>query len=276
MGSGSPTVILEAGLGGYAFDWRSVQPDVAKFTRVCAYDRAGSGKSPPGPVPRDTRAQVSDLEKLLKAAAVRPLYVLVGHSMGGYNVQLFASRHIEDVVGIVFVDSSTPNQLPCLYASLPAIEESDKRSLVRVKACADPARDAETAENCTRAAPEDFPPELAKAFATTQGLSVNQAFASEVESFMERDSAQVLAENRDLGSMPLIVLTRTELSTNMSKADAELEWKLWNQTHEKLAALSKTGVNRPVPGAGHYIHLDKPEAVIEAIRGVVTEARKRR
>lgn len=274
MGSGSPTVILEAGLGGWAYDWWAVQGSVAKRTRVCAYDRAGMGMSPIGPFPRDTKAQVADLEALLAAAKVRPPYVLVGHSMGAYNVRVFASRHPYDVAGIVFVDPATENQLPILYTALPTLAESDQRSLSRVRACANPHRSAETAKDCARAAPEDFSPELANAFGRTQGLSASETFGSEVEAFMSSDSQQVIAESRPFRKMPLMVLTRTELSSNMTKEDAQVEWKLWNEMHAKLAKLSTVGINRPVPGSGHYIQLDKPEAVVAAISEVVASAKR--
>ena len=274
IGSGSPTVILESGLGGYAFDWWAVQGGIASFTRVCAYDRAGMGMSPPGPFPRDTNAHVADLEALLKAAELRPPYVLVGHSMGAYTVRVFASRHRRDVAGIVFVDPSIENQLAEIYAALPNIAESDNRSRSRIAACADPARTAEIAEDCARATPNGFTPALADAFARTQGLASSQAFESEAQSFTTRDSPEVIAASRHLGTMPMIVLTRTELSTNMTKDQAELEWKLWNGMHDRLAKLSSIGVNRPVPGAGHYIQLDKPDAVIRAVSEVVATERR--
>jgi len=276
IGSGKPTLILESGLGGYAFDWWKVQGEIAKSSRVCAYDRAGMGMSPSGPFPRDTNAQVSDLEALLKAAKVRPPYVLVGHSMGAYTVRLFASRHRRDVAGIVFVDPATENQLAEFYAALPNIAKSDKASMSRIAACADPARTAEVAENCARTAPKEFTPALAHAFDRTQGLAASQTFQSEVDSFTKLDSSEVVAASRHLGATPIIVLTRTELSTNMTPAEAQLEWKIWNRQHDRLAKLSSNGINRAVPGAGHYIQLDRPDAVIKAVKEVLAKARERR
>ena len=275
VGSGSPTVILEAGLGGWAYDWWAVQGSVATMTRVCSYDRAGMGMSPPGPFPRDTKAQTADLEAVLAAAKVPPPYVLVGHSMGAYNVRVFAKRHRRDVAGVLFVDPSTENQLSALYAALPDMAESDKRSVSRIRACADVRRSAEIARDCARSAPSDFPPALAEAFAKTQRLTASQTFKSEVENFMTANSRQVRAESRSFGDMPLIVLTRTELSTNMPEEQARLELKLWNAMHARLARLSTQGVHRPVPGAGHYIQLDKPETVVAAIAEVVASARRR-
>ena len=275
MGRGSPTVVLESGLTESAYSWWAVQGRIARLTRVCAYDRAGMGKSPVGPFPRDTRAQVADLEALLKAAKLRPPYLLVGHSAGGYNVRLFASRHLHEVAGIVFVESSVENQLEN-EKLLPAVAENDARSLRRVKACADPARTAEIAGYCTRKAPDGFPPDLAKAYVATFGLPYSQSVWSEADSFMNRDSPEIIAESRPFGRLPLIVLTRGNLSSDLPRDQAELEWKLWNGLHDKLASLSTIGINRKVEGSGHYIQIDKPEAVISAVEEVLAKSGKQR
>lgn len=276
MGSGSPTVMLESGLAESAYSWWKVQGRIAKLTRVCAYDRAGLGRSPPGPFPRDTRAQVADFEALLAAAKLKPPYVYVGHSMGGYTARVFVSRHLRDVAGVVLVDPATENQIPLFEKAIPAIAENDARQTRRARACADPARTAEIAGYCTRKAPEDFPPALAEAFKATSSLSTSQTILSEAESFMKTDSQQVVAESRRFGSIPFIVLTRGALSSDMPKDQAELEWKLWNQTHDKLAKLSTHGSNRVIAESGHYIQIDKPDAVIAAVTEVVNLARKHR
>jgi pimeloyl-ACP methyl ester carboxylesterase len=105
--SASPTVILEAGSFGLAADWAEVQKRLTvQGVRSCAYDRAGMGFSDPGPQPRDGVAIVSDLEKLLKAADVPGPYVLVGHSMAGLHVRLFAVRNPQPVAGLVLVDAA--------------------------------------------------------------------------------------------------------------------------------------------------------------------------
>ena len=276
VGAGSPIVILEAGLGGDAYDWRAVHYNMAKLTRVCAYDRAGLGRSSPGPLPRDTKSEVSDLEALVGAARIRAPYVLVGHSMGGYNVRLFASRHPNDIAGMVLVDPSVENQIPVLEAAVPAIAENDRKSFAFVRACTDPRPATEIAERCARAAPKSFPPDLAAAYVLAHGPAFFQSFRSEVESFLALDSEEVAAEARPLGSTPFIVLTRGERSSDMPADQAATEWNLWNQMHNDLAKLSTVGVNRVVPGANHYIQLDKPDAVVEAVEEVVTTTRQRK
>ncbi|HEY3741892.1 MAG TPA: alpha/beta hydrolase [Bryobacteraceae bacterium] len=110
QGSGSPIVILESGLGVPSTVWARVLDGVKPLTRVCTYDRAGYGYSDAGPMPRTTDAIVGDLEKLLPAAGENGPYLLVGHSFGGFTIRVFTARHRSDVAGMIFVDSSHPEQ----------------------------------------------------------------------------------------------------------------------------------------------------------------------
>jgi pimeloyl-ACP methyl ester carboxylesterase len=105
----TPTVLLEAGAFGFSADWAVVQQKLADLgIRSLAYDRAGMGRSDPGPAPRDGHTVLGDLERLLTAAGEAPPYILVGHSMAGLRVQLFSARHPDWVRGVVLVDAGTP------------------------------------------------------------------------------------------------------------------------------------------------------------------------
>jgi pimeloyl-ACP methyl ester carboxylesterase len=120
-GSGSPTVVLEAGMGGGAAGWGSVLPSIAERTRVCAYDRAGLGRSEPRG--RHSAADVAmDLKALLDAAGERPPFLVVGHSLGGVYGRIFADRQQDDVVGIVLVDAFNPD----LWGRLVEVMPPDK------------------------------------------------------------------------------------------------------------------------------------------------------
>lgn len=103
---GGPTVVMDAGLGGGLLDWQTVQPKVAEFARVCSYDRSGVGWSESGPNPRTSPRIVEELHVLLKNAGVEGPYVLVGHSFGGANAQLYADEYPDEVAGMVLVDSA--------------------------------------------------------------------------------------------------------------------------------------------------------------------------
>lgn len=108
-GSGSPTVVLDYGLGGSIENWNDVFPEVARFTRVVAYDRAGYGESEPGPGPRSQTRIATELHTLLNRAQIAPPYVLVGHSLGGANMRAFAHLLKDEVAGLVFVDPFNVN-----------------------------------------------------------------------------------------------------------------------------------------------------------------------
>ena len=110
VGQGSPTVILEAGGGNPWLSWYKVQPKVAAFTRVCAYDRAGLGWSDPSPRPRTAKVIAEELHTLLQNGGVTGPFVLVGHSLGGMDARMFANQYPSEVVGMVLVDSSHPDQ----------------------------------------------------------------------------------------------------------------------------------------------------------------------
>ena len=104
-GTGGPTVILDAGLGGISSSWGLVQPEISKFTRVVSYDRAGTGWSDESPYPRTSEQMVQELHTLLHAAKIPGPYIFVGHSLGGVNAQLFAATFPAEVLGLVLVDS---------------------------------------------------------------------------------------------------------------------------------------------------------------------------
>jgi pimeloyl-ACP methyl ester carboxylesterase len=132
-GEGSPAVVLDAGAGDTLATWEWVTPGVRKLTRVCAYDRAGLGKSEPGPKPRTSARIVAELRELLLRARVPPPYVLVGHSFGGLNVRLFASKYPGQVAGLVLVDA-TPEDYPEIEDSLHSPGEREKLRTSRAMA----------------------------------------------------------------------------------------------------------------------------------------------
>ena len=111
IGRGTPTVVMDAGGCAPSITWGLVPAEIAKFTRVCTYARAGLGWSDPNPrISRTSQQSVDELHLLLTKAGINPPYLLVGHSLGGVTMRLYASQYPEDVVGLVLVDSSHENQ----------------------------------------------------------------------------------------------------------------------------------------------------------------------
>ncbi|HTV94023.1 MAG TPA: alpha/beta hydrolase [Verrucomicrobiae bacterium] len=273
IGSGSPAVIFDSGLGvgSGTLPWSRVQPAVAQFTRACSYDRAGYGFSDPGPLPRTSDAVVSDLHALLVRAGIPPPYILVAHSIAGLYEPLFADRYPADVAGMVLVDPSAPGQAELFSSQYPKYATYEQQQLDKLHECADDPAQKQCQE------PPD--PHLSAALnAVIHAMErVPTAWAdpaSELESFGE-DGAQVNSAAHGYGAMPLIVLTSTQAQQAMqtamgaSKAQVAVAQSGWISLHDQLAAQSSRGVNCVIEGVGHFIQIDKPNVIIEAIRQVI-------
>jgi pimeloyl-ACP methyl ester carboxylesterase len=134
----SPTVVMDAGGYDSSESWNKVQPEIARFTRVCVYDRVGLGKSERRPNPSyPSQEIVKDLHSLLVNAHIAPPFVLVGHSFGGMNVRLYASQHSQEIVGMVLVDSVHEDEMDRWVAMMPPeikqqVIDSDKGQLARL------------------------------------------------------------------------------------------------------------------------------------------------
>jgi penicillin amidase len=285
QGSGSPTVILEAGAGGSTLEWRWVQRDIARITRVCAYDRAGMGFSDPGPLPRTAGAVVADFSALLWAAKIPPPYVLVSHSLGSYFVRLYADLHPEDVVGMVLIDPSMEYQdsrfgkVSPKFADLLRKEEAVARECLRLAEAGKLTADAPIFKECTYDYSPDpaFSPALAQVQIKRRlSVAFRSALLSEIHEMEPADSRELQAARRTYGTMPLIVLTQSpetpEAYPGLSVQQVDSMNRLWMQMHDELAALSTRGSNRLVNNSGHYIQKDRPDVVIGAVREVVDAA----
>ena len=263
-GQGSPTVILDSGLGDSYLTWRKVQPQIAQFTRICSYDRAGMGYSDSSRKLRTSREIAEELHALLHNAGVSPPYILVGHSMGGYDVRLYASLYGGDVTGMVLVDSSHPDQQKRLP---PAINDLDAGWL----------REAEFLEFTT---PFGLPRLLGFCSHDDEVRAADCNFHSARENVAELrafpESAAQAAATGSLGNLPLAVL-----SHDPDKPQPDLPEDLvkpfhdaWAQMQEELAQLSTRSTHVIAKNGGHYIQLDRPDVVIEAVRNVVEQARQ--
>jgi pimeloyl-ACP methyl ester carboxylesterase len=263
-GSGSPAVILDSGLGDTYISWRKVQPPLAQFTRVCSYDRAGLGFSDYSRHPSTSKEFAKELHTLLHNAGIPAPYVLVGHSMGGFDVRLFASLYGSEVTGIVLVDSSHPDQKQRFP---PAMNDMDATWL----------REQEFFEFTM---PFGLPRLLgfcgndaAVRAAECNFHTVREAVA-ELKSISE--SAAQTAATGPLGDLPLVVLThdpdmpQPDLPEDLVKPASDA----WQQMQKELAGLSTRSTQVIAKNSGHYIQLDRPDVVIEAIHHVVSQTRQ--
>jgi pimeloyl-ACP methyl ester carboxylesterase len=234
---GDPTVVLEAGFGNASDTWARVLPEVAKFARVCAYDRAGLGRSDPAPQPRTVVAVTEDLHALITRAPVAGPYVLVGHSLGGLLVRLYASYYPAEVVGMVLVESAHEDEPDRGVALLPP---DTLKEMLR------------------HARPED--------------LMVRNP-AESIDHCSIRPIMDALNWHADI---PLVVLTQGlpyRPEDYQLPALAPKYYQLHLELQKELVGRSPRGRQIMAEKSGHFIQQDQPELVVEAIRQVVAAAR---
>jgi len=248
-GNGAPAVILDTGLGGSSAGWYFVQPDVARFTRVCSYDRAGMGYSDPGPSPRTARRIASELARLLDRSGVAGSVVLVGASIAGFNVRVFASDHPELAAGLVLVDASheaDAHEVPRMARFVPLLSTVGVFRLFGVS---------------FGHRVESLPPSVRRyAQATSFRAAGYQAAADEIIHIRETVS-EVRSSRRKL-TIPVVVVTGAR------GADEN-----WRQLQQDLTSLSERGCLMIARQSGHVVSVDQPEVVVDAIRRVVETAR---
>lgn len=264
-GEGSPTVILEAGGGNPWLSWYKVQPRAAQFTRVCAYDRAGLGWSDPSPKPRTTRVIAEELHTLLHNAGITGPFVLVGHSLGGMDARMFANLYRSEVAGMVLVDSSHPDQEERFPPEAKKFS-AGTRYVIRVMQYTLPFGLPRLL--ASRAAPPEIRPEFCAVFCRRQFLAAVRAEAAA----QEETSAEVRALG-PLGDLPLVVLSHDPDKMRFPGNLTEPVNRAWGEMQDELAHLSTNGIRLVVKGSGHDIQIDKPEAVVEAIRRVADQAK---
>ena len=245
-GRGSPTVVIDTGVGDTLKRWTEFQSQVAKFTHVCTYDRAGYGSSEPGPLPRHSRQLAEELHQLLENVGLREPYVLVGHSLGGLTMQVFADRYPEKVAGLILLD---PPPLPFITGqAFPDLYQMLEQQAVEFQSMAEAARQSTDTEA------------LAKA-------NFLEAVASEHAALITEGAAQVTAIG-SFGDLPLIVIG-SGIPNPVFGSDAEIFQQFWIEQNQELAEKSSRGTFVLAPESSHYLHEDVPDVVLEAIRQMV-------
>jgi pimeloyl-ACP methyl ester carboxylesterase len=276
MGEGYPTVIVDSGTGGTYLDWQLVQPEVAKFTRILTYDRAGYGWSDLSSEPRTAEQVVGELRQLLREVEIEPPYILVGMSLGGLFSRLFAYHYPEEVAGMVLVDVAHERMYEDTPAEWVELNKRLERLLINVVPIIGRIgllRLLVAFDSLPMATGlfQKFPPStrpLAKAiYSQTQfGKTFAQESAAVSISMNQVEQARQIKSFPDI---PLIVLSAGKPDFDITQEVIE---KL-QELHADLANQSPQGVHIVAHESGHAIQLDKPELVIDAIRQVIENVR---
>ena len=261
-GQGTPTVILESGLWNDSSVWYKVQPEIAKLTRVCSYDRAGLGYSDPRPKQEaDSRNIAQNLHTLLANAGVNPPDVLVGHSLGGFHIRVYQSLHPSDVVGMLLVDSGHPDQESRLP---PEMNKIQSRMYLKSKLWG-------------LAVPLGLP-RLTSACGVTVECNWQIVKARDAEVNGISDRGEEARHSGPLGSMPLVVVSRdpekgAAPGFNSPRIEPTIRGAIWTQMQEELARLSTSSSRVVATGSTHYVQIDRPDLVIASIQKVLDEAK---
>jgi pimeloyl-ACP methyl ester carboxylesterase len=246
-----PSVILENGLGGSSAAWGFVQPEVARFTRVCSYDRAGMGYSDPGPSPRTARRIARELAELLDRGGIREPFILVGASSGGFPVRIFASEHRERMAGLVLVDASHEDQahdIPRLAPYVPFLSSVGAFRLLGVTFGLNPDSLAPSVREFARA---------------TRFRAAGYRAAADEIIHMEESAAEVRNTRREL-TIPVVVVTGAR------GADAA-----WQALQRDQVGLSQRGCQITAEQSGHVVSVDQPHVIVDAVHAIVERTRGR-
>ena len=259
-GEGGPTVILEFGLDGSYLDWYKVQPQVARFTRVCSYDRAGYGWSDPSPRPRIPSVMSEELHTLLANAGEKPPYVLVGHSLGSFDALMYAHRYQQEVAGVVLVDGAHPNELLPFYFQ--------KKLWLRMMRLTMPFGLPRWRGWCGSG-----PPEIAGMKRAIGCRS--QVYATHYAQWKAfPESANEVRTLGGLGDIPLTVISR-DANRGSTTDDAVVlkREQHWAKLQQSLAGLSSKAIHITADRSGHSIPMERPDVIVEAIHQMVFQIR---
>ena len=279
-GEGSPTVILEAGAASPALAWYLVQKEVAGFTRVCSYDRAGFGWSDPGSGPLSSEQVAANLHNLLETAQVPGPYILVGHSAGGVYIRSYTRQYPSEVLGLVSVDSSHESQN---LRFPPKFLEYSARQNLMTRLCQFISPFG--AMRVTRAWDMLIPQSMLSSEMgdATMATMYRTAYCGAAYDEMITFSMSLSQPEgpASLGDIPLIVLSAGATFDQMPEAvvtaigsDALAQViQVSQELQQDLVSLSTQGKQVIAEESGHYIQWDRPDLVIDAVRTMVEQMR---
>ena len=271
-GEGSPTIILDAGQGGWSSDWADIMPELSEENRVCAYDRAGYGWSEASGDSRSPVEASNDLAALLAAAQIEPPYVLVGFSHAGLANRIFAAQHAEQMAGMVLVDPATEFDHEILG---PALLQQQRAAVNLFQGFGFAARFGLVrllgTENMAGSAPfiATNPPEPELYYTFVAEPQWWNTSVREFASGLDEEHMVTVREQGAIGDMPLVIIASDVLG---AADDAAME-AVQAGRHEALRALaaqSAQGEFLIAEGSTHNVLADRPDVVLSAIARVLS------
>jgi pimeloyl-ACP methyl ester carboxylesterase len=263
VGEGTPSVIIDSGIGGFSLEWIKIQNNLSADVRVCSYDRAGYGWSDPGPKPRTTARITRELNSLLKEAKIPGPYLLVGHSFGGYNIRYFASEYPDLVAGLVFIDSSHPEQF-----------NTEEFKRIEAPKSAKKHKNSISIRVIRPIIADNFPHEKKRlAFRLLSTLKSKSTLINESD-FMELSAKQVaLRSNQKPYTIPVVIITRGKRVWPHNELGDRREQQ-WSKLQNDLENIAVKPDHFMAYNSGHVVHLDQPDMVSENILYAVNKARR--
>ena len=271
-GSGTPTIILDAGGDNSSLDWALVQPEIAKFTHVCSYDRAGMGWSEESPSTRTLEHMVDELNILLTNAHVPAPYILIGHSFGGGVIQLFAARYPDKVTGIILVDSVHGDEwhkdaIKTLFElGKPTWMTSFKRYFGITRFFSHVPQSTILPANIQHI---DYTHRQSTKFLKT----MNRVFSMHPTSMQQLKDG--ISKSENFKNIPMIVITagkgliNVEMISQKDRPFVDEVNKAWKDLQNKLVARSSSAKQLIAEHSGHMIPHEQPAIIIDAIHEMV-------
>jgi pimeloyl-ACP methyl ester carboxylesterase len=274
MGEGTPAVVFESGIAATSLSWRLVMREVAEFTRVCSYDRAGFGWSDAAVTPRTPAHIVEELSLLLRNAGIPPPYILVGHSFGGLVVRLFAARYRGDVAGVVLVDPLSPSEWSPLTEPQAALLARGIKLSRRGKLLARVG----VIRFCLRmlARGHGFVPRLAARVTSGRGSEPLGRLGEEVRK-LPREVWPIVASHwckskcfdAMVGQLECLPQSAAEVAGVEIPGDLRVVRIIAANSPYSYTESSPNTTTIVARQSGHWVQLDEPAVIVEAIRAMV-------
>ena len=277
-----PTVILDSCMGGSFVCWALVQPEVAKFVRVCSYDRAGLGWSDESPYQRSSKYMVEELHKLLENSGERGPYILVGHSSGGINMRLYANMYPEQVYGVILVDASHEDQLEVfkeIDARVPVeVWQTAKNWFVSTRFCVVCAHVLETCHIISPNVNTMVPAGQRELIKFLESSPKAQKTGGAEEANFATSMQQLKDSANRLEDKPLIVITARrnwdEYYPQFGSARMREYQQVWSDFQKDFLTKSCKSKQIFAEKSGHFVVWDQPEVIVDAIRLMVEQYQK--